>query len=165
MRQEEKMPKKKPCGTIAVLAALTLPGLPTAGPAAAAGSEPLAHVVSVTVEGKPGKYKFEVGVSSADTGCGQYADWWEVLDEDGDLLYRRVLGHSHVDEQPFVRRGGPVPVEPDQIVWVRAHMHPTGYGGTAAKGSVKEGFELFELSADFVAHLAARKPLPRSCRF
>jgi hypothetical protein len=87
-------------------------------------------------------------VSSPDTGCDQYADWWEVLDEEGQLLYRRVLLHSHVGEQPFARSGGSVSVGTEQIVWVRAHMNSRGYGRVAFRGSVQDGFVAFELAAE-----------------
>ncbi|MCB0054175.1 MAG: hypothetical protein KDE24_32035, partial [Caldilinea sp.] len=68
----------------------------------------VADVFGVTVRGDDGAYQFSVEIASPDTGCNQYADWWEVLDSDGNLLYRRILTHSHVDEQPFIRSGGPV---------------------------------------------------------
>jgi hypothetical protein len=125
----------------------------------------LADVTAVSVAGNAGDYQLSVTVSSPDTGCGQYADWWEVLDEAGDLLYRRVLLHSHVSEQPFKRSGGPVAVAVDQVVWVRAHMHPQGYGGVAFKGSVQDGFAAVALGADFAAALATRDPLPEDCDF
>jgi hypothetical protein len=125
----------------------------------------LADVVSVSTSGAPGAYQFAVTVRSADTGCQQYANWWEVLAEDGRLLYRRVLLHSHVDEQPFTRSGGPVSIGPDKVVWVRAHMHPAGYGGTALRGSVRTGFRPAALAADFGANLAQQAPLPRGCDF
>jgi hypothetical protein len=106
-----------------------------------------------------------VGVSSPDEGCDQYADWWEVVTQDGELVYRRILLHSHVNEQPFVRGGGPVDISPDTVVWVRAHMHPTGYGGLAMRGSVAQGFEQTELSPDFASELAETTPLPEGCNF
>lgn len=84
---------------------------------------------------------------------------------DGKLLYRRVLLHSHVDEQPFVRGGGPVSIRPDTVVWVRAHMHPGGYGGVAFKGSVHAGFKPAELSPAFAAGLAQTPPRPEGCDF
>jgi hypothetical protein len=123
----------------------------------------LAGVVSVKSAGEPGVYRLAVGLASPDTGCEQYADWWEVVSLEGDLIYRRILTHSHVAEQPFVRGGGPVPVGADTVVWVRAHMHPTGYGGRAFKGSVEAGFEVASPAAGFAARLAERDPLPKGC--
>lgn len=102
---------------------------------------------------------------SPDTGCDRYADWWEVLDQDGALLYRRVLAHSHPDEQPFTRDGGPVPATAGQILWVRAHLHPDGYGANALKGSVQAGFTAAEPAPGFAAALATTPPLPSSCLF
>ncbi len=134
-------------------------------PSACGAAEPLADVISVETTGEPGAYTFEVGISSPDTGCDRYADWWEVLSEDGELLYRRILTHSHVDEQPFARPGGPVPVGADEVVWVRAHMHPAGFGGQAARGSAAGGFELAALDPDFAPGAAERAPLPEGCRF
>lgn len=133
--------------------------------ATCAASVPVADVVSVERVERDGELWFAVGISSPDTGCDLYADWWEVLSEDGELLYRRVLGHSHVDEQPFVRSGGPVSVEPDQTVWVRAHMSPGGYGGQAYKGSVANGFEPADLRSDFAPEAAEQEPLPEGCEF
>ncbi|MCK4724755.1 MAG: hypothetical protein KAT29_03090 [Anaerolineales bacterium] len=124
-----------------------------------------ADVQSISVNGQPGDYSFSVTVSSPDEGCSQYANWWEVLSPDGELIYRRVLLHSHVGEQPFTRSGGPVPIEPDTVVVVRAHMHLTGYGGKAMKGSVEQGFEPFELSPEAAAHLGEAPPLPEGCNF
>ena len=94
-----------------------------------------ADVLAVQATGQPGAYEFSVSIRSPDKGCAQYADWWEVVSKDSKLLYRRVLLHSHVDEQPFTRSGGPVPIQPDTVVWVRAHMNNSGYGGIAFMGS------------------------------
>lgn len=127
--------------------------------------EILADVISVEVSGNEGAYKFTVGINSPDTGCNQYADWWEVISEDGVLIYRRILLHSHVDEQPFIRSGGAVAISPDSIVWVRAHMHPGGYGGAAFRGSVQAGFSIAELAPDYAAELAENAPLPDGCAF
>ena len=124
-----------------------------------------ADVISVKVSGDPGAYRFAVEIRSPDLGCNQYADWWEVIDENGELVYRRILTHSHVNEQPFVRSGGPVPIAPDTVVWVRAHMNPGGYGGMTYKGSAKVGFEGAEISPDFAAGLAEKPPLPDGCDF
>ena len=128
-------------------------------------STTLAAVRAVQVSGADSAYTFEVTVESPDTGCEQYADWWEVVSLEGELLYRRVLLHSHVNEQPFTRTGGPVPVAADQIVWVRAHMQPGGYGGQAWRGSVQDGFEPADLAPNFAASLANQAPQPTSCAF
>jgi hypothetical protein len=124
-----------------------------------------ADVIAVQASGSPGAYQFSVGIHSPDKGCSQYADWWEVVSTDGKLLYRRVLLHSHVGEQPFTRSGGPVPIQPEMIVWVRAHMNTGGYGGMAFKGSVKTGFAKTEPPANFAPALAKQPPLPDGCAF
>jgi hypothetical protein len=104
-------------------------------------------------------------VSSPDTGCDRYADWWEVISPDGNLLYRRVLLHSHVDEQPFTRTGGPVTIQPAQEVLVRAHLHPDGYTSQAQRGNPRDGWAPVELPAGFADDLATQAPLPADCAF
>jgi hypothetical protein len=124
-----------------------------------------ADVISVAVSGAPGAYDFSVGIRSPDAGCGRYADWWEVLSVDGRLLYRRILFHSHVDEQPFERSGGPVPVGADQVVWVRAHMNRAGYGGTVFRGAARSGFSAAQAAPGFAVHAEKEAPLPSGCAF
>jgi hypothetical protein len=124
-----------------------------------------ADVVAVEVRGEAGAYSFSVTVKSPDEGCDRYADWWEVIGPDGELIYRRVLLHSHVEEQPFTRSGGAVQIEADRVVWIRAHMHPDGYGGSAMRGSVGSGFEPAGLDKDFAFDLAQTSPLPEGCDF
>ena len=124
-----------------------------------------ASVTAVEVSGDSRAYTFAVTVQSPDTGCDQYANWWEVVSEDGTLLYRRILAHSHVEEQPFRRTGGPVAVSSDQLVIVRAHMDPQGYGTQAMQGSAATGFEAIALQEDFAADLATAEPQPQGCAF
>lgn len=124
-----------------------------------------ADVISVEVTGDPNAHTFSVGIASPDEGCHQYADWWEVLTEDGDLVYRRILAHSHVDEQPFLRSGGPVKIDADTIVIVRAHMHPGGYGGTGMKGTINTGFEKIPFDPDFALEVEDQPPQPTGCAF
>ncbi|HAV75896.1 MAG TPA: hypothetical protein DCX53_00935 [Anaerolineae bacterium] len=124
-----------------------------------------ASVLTVSVTGSENKYQFNVEISSPDKGCDQYADWWEVLSEDGKLLYRRVMLHSHVEEQPFTRSGGPVPIDENTIVILRAHMNNGGYGGTVLRGSVSSGFAAYEVDSGFAADVEALPPLPEDCAF
>ena len=125
----------------------------------------VADVISVSVSSNPNDYQFSVGIQSPDTGCDQYADWWEVLSEEGSLIYRRILAHSHVNEQPFVRSGGPVPIEADDVVYIRAHMHPGGYGGDVFKGTVQGGFEESSVPSDFALEVETEEPQPGDCAF
>jgi len=124
-----------------------------------------ANVVSVAVTGQANQYQVSVGISSPDTGCEQYADWWEVLSEDGELIYRRILLHSHVNEQPFTRSGGPVDIGEDTVVYIRAHMNQEGYGGNIMKGSVESGFHNIENPPNFSPDIEIEPPLPSGCNF
>lgn len=125
-----------------------------------------ADVVAVAVSGTSEQYSFSVTLSSPDTGCEQYADWWEVLDPSGALIYRRILAHSHVGEQPFTRSGGPVAITGDREVLVRAHMNTTGYGGVVWRGTADTRFELdSSIDSEFAAEIATAQPLPDGCAF
>ncbi len=126
---------------------------------------PDARILSVSTSGSEGAYSFSVELSSPDTGCDQYADWWEVMSDSGTLIYRRILTHSHVNEQPFTRSGSPVPIAADQSVWVRAHMNNTGYSPLGAKGSVQLGFELVRVDSALGNGLELLEPLPDGCAF
>jgi len=123
-----------------------------------------ASVVSLIVSGKENNYKFNVGVSSPDTGCDQYANWWEIITEDGTLLYRRILAHSHINEQPFVRSGPALKIKANKTVYIRAHMNSSGYGTKVYKGSVNSGFKPAILSTDFSSDLENMQPQPGKCR-
>lgn len=124
-----------------------------------------AKVTEVEVTGNANNYTFAVTVKSPDTGCDRYADWWEVITPEGELLYRRVLLHSHVDEQPFTRTGNPVPISPQQDAIVRVHMSSDGYSTLAQQGSVKSGFTTVTLPEEFAANLESAEPLPQDCAF
>lgn len=126
-----------------------------------------AIVQNVTVSGNEGGYTFYVTLKSPDKGCSQYANWWEVITEEDELVYRRILGHSHVNEQPFTRSGGTVKISATDIIIIRGHMNNAGYGEgeIAMKGSVKTGFNLFEMNADFGADLETMAPQPNGCAF
>lgn len=125
----------------------------------------LADVADVAVSGSEGAYTFSVTIRSPDTGCDQYADWWEVTTESGELVHRRILAHSHVDEQPFTRSSSPIEVDASTTVIVRAHLNPGGYGGAALRGSAADGFAPTDLPSDFAAQLETADPLPTGCAF
>ena len=125
----------------------------------------LGQVTNVEASGQSGAYTFAVTIASPDTGCEAYANWWEVITPEGELIYRRILAHSHVDEQPFIRSGGPVSIEADQPIIVRMHMHPTGYSPYAMKGLIGKALEPHTLSPTFAANLANAAPQPNRCTF
>jgi hypothetical protein len=150
------------------------------GAAGEGGSEsaakPYANVVAVATSGSDGEYTFNVSIESADIDCTQFADWWEVLSEDGTLLYRRILEHSHTDANAttdsgapgntFTRSGGPVPVDAGEVVLVRAHMSRGGYEGVVMRGSASDGFaNAPEIHADFAAGVEDDAPQPTGCAF
>ncbi len=70
----------------------------------ASGSAGEADIVDVKIF-KSGQEKFRIDASvlHADTGWDHYANKFEVLDTEGNILGTRVLHHPHVNEQPFTR--------------------------------------------------------------
>ena len=128
-------------------------------------SENQAAVTDVTYSGEENNYTFSVTIESPDTGCDQYADWWEVISPEGQLLYRRILGHSHVDEQPFTRSGRIVPIKNDEIIYVRAHLNNLGYGSLVYSGTIVGGLFADSLDASFAEELMTTEPLPTNCAY
>ena len=145
--------------------------------AGATGLAPYADVVAVSVpSGSERAYVFSVSIESADIDCTQFANWWEVLTEDGALVYRRILEHSHTDangssdaDQPgntFTRTGGPVPVGVDDVVLVRAHLSTGGYNGQVMRGSAAAGFaQAPDIGGDFAESVEGEAPQPTGCAF
>ena len=130
------------------------------------GEPLLSNVEAVLVTGDPGAYTFAATLRSPDVDCDQYSDWWEVLTPKGTLVYRRILDHSHADEQPFTRDGGPVKVSATDPLIVRGHFHPTGYGGAAMSGSVAKGWVAApDIGKDFAPGVETQDPLPKKCLF
>jgi len=83
------------------------------------------EITAVTV--KDGR--IDVTLVHPDTGWDHYADGWRVEDADGNVLGLRVLGHPHVNEQPFTRSlsiSGPLP----DIIYVRARCNVDGWSET-----------------------------------
>ena len=166
-----------PCSTLLPIA-LLVSGLlacsaesdvdPESTQEAADHNAPAADVIAVetTAVGDPSENRFRLAVTvrSDDVGCERYADWWEVVTLDGVLLQRRILAHSHVDEQPFTRSGEAFELPPDLEVLVRAHLHPTGYAGSALRGSIENGWRPVP-SNSVATELEESGPLPAGCRF
>ncbi|MCB1908419.1 MAG: hypothetical protein KDH15_13710 [Rhodocyclaceae bacterium] len=74
--------------------------------------------------------RFDVTVRHDDEGWNHYADRWDVLAPDGQVLGSRVLLHPHVAEQPFTRSLGGVVIPPElESVRIRAHDKLHGHGG------------------------------------
>jgi len=90
-----------------------------------------ADVVDVRVQMQvDGSYRFDATVRHADVGWDHYADAFEIIGPDGDVLGARVLAHPHVDEQPFTRSLGGVKIPPGVAsVAVRARDKVHGLGG------------------------------------
>lgn len=128
-------------------------------------NNPEANVIAVNTKGTENSYHFSVTLESDETGCEQYANWWEVLSAKGNLLYRRILIHSHPNQQPFTRSGGYVKIDKEDIVYVRAHMNKLGYVGDVFKGSVKNGFEKINNLPDFNKSIEFQSPLPTGCLY
>ena len=72
--------------------------------------------------------RFSVTLEHADTGWEHYANQWDVVSLEGELIKSRVLYHPHVDEQPFTRSlaGVSIPKSARQVK-IRAKDLKHGY--------------------------------------
>ncbi|CAM4403465.1 hypothetical protein ZORO111903_18915 [Zobellia roscoffensis] len=125
----------------------------------------ITKVIKIEVSGNGNGYTFNTTIQSPDTGCDQYADWWEIIDLKGNLIYRRILAHSHVDEQPFSRSGSNILLAANTQVYIRAHINSLGYASNVQKGSVENGFMAVQLDSEFAKELEKVEPLPTGCDF
>jgi len=107
---------------------LILALLALANPLALAGE---ADVVDVDVSCDDESIcRFDVTVLHEDEGWEHFANRWEILSPDGEILATRVLAHPHVDEQPFTRSMANIEIPGDlHEVVVRAHDLVHEYGG------------------------------------
>ena len=109
--------------------------------------------VKATLAGD-GTWTFDVTVEHPDTGWEDYADGWDVVTPDGEVLkadpagaFTRTLAHPHVGEQPFSRSQSGITV-PDGVVLVvvRAHDIVDGFGGREISVQLEavsgDGFEI-----------------------
>ena len=117
-------------------AALILALLPLATPALA--DFPKIESVDAVKSGMG--WRFSVTLSHADTGWDHYADGWEIVDAEGNILGTRQLMHPHVSEQPFTRSLNAVMV-PDGVreVFVRAKCSVAGWSGDLVPVALSPG--------------------------
>lgn len=89
-------------------------------------------IVDATVEAQAnGFYAFSVTILHQDDGWTHYADSWDVLTPDGQVLGTRTLFHPHVEENPFTRSlsNVQVPIGLREVL-IRPHCSRDGYGET-----------------------------------
>ncbi len=99
------------------------------GASAAPARAGTADVVAAKARCQGERCRFAVTVRHSDTGWDHYADGYEVLDAEGEVLATRVLRHPHVDEQPFTRTlDAKIPLTVKEVR-IRAHDSEHGYGG------------------------------------
>lgn len=99
-----------------------------------------ADVVGVRMAQNGDTYRFSVTVRHADAGWDHYADKWEVVTPDGEVIDTRVLAHPHDNEQPFTRSLGSVRIPAGlEKVRVRAHDKVHGFGGREMEVDMKTG--------------------------
>ena len=97
----------------------------------AGASAGTADVVDVAVRCDSGNScTFAVTIRHDDEGWDHYADGFEILTLDGEVIGTRVLRHPHVNEQPFTRALQGVKI-PESLTEVRARAHDSvhGHGG------------------------------------
>ncbi|MEM7293612.1 MAG: hypothetical protein AAF420_09515 [Pseudomonadota bacterium] len=89
-----------------------------------------ADVIDVTIRALTDtSFRINATLEHADTGWEHYADAWDVLDADGNVLGTRVLYHPHVDEQPFTRSLTLTIPKSVKTVTIRAKDSKHEYGG------------------------------------
>jgi hypothetical protein len=84
-----------------------------------------------------GSWTFFVTVQHPDTSWEDYADGWDIVLPDGEVIkpdpdseFTRTLLHPHIDEQPFTRSQSKIKIPPDvTTIRVRAHDLVDGFGG------------------------------------
>jgi hypothetical protein len=112
-----------PAGLLSVL--VLLPSIVMAGKVDVVAAE-----LESTAEGT---FLANVTLQHGDEGWKHYADKWDIVAPDGQILGTRVLYHPHVQEQPFTR--SLIVTIPPQVksVEIRGHDLVHGYGGKTQK--------------------------------
>lgn len=86
------------------------------------------EIVGVEATRSGDAWRFSVTLKHADEGWDHYADLWQVIGPDGNVLGERMLAHPHVNEQPFTRSlGGVVIPAGIDTVTIRARDSVHGF--------------------------------------
>ena len=73
-------------------------------------------------------WSFSVTLKHADSGWEHYADAWQVVDAQGEVLGTRTLFHPHENEQPFTRSLNGVAISDSlTTVYIKAHDNVHGW--------------------------------------
>lgn len=90
-----------------------------------------ADVIEVSkTKSADGTWRFSVTVAHGDEGWEHYANSWQILTPDGDIIATRILAHPHVEEQPFTRNKSGIKIPEDlKEVIVRAGDSVHGFSG------------------------------------
>ncbi len=75
------------------------------------------------------RFRIDATVLHSDTGWDHYANRWDVLAADGQLLGSRELAHPHENEQPFTRSLTLSLPEGTRMVVLQANDSVHGLGG------------------------------------
>ena len=59
-------------------------------------------IVFADLSKRVGSWNVAVTLKHADSGWDHYANGWQIVDENGKVLGKRVLAHPHVHEQHLV---------------------------------------------------------------
>ena len=91
-----------------------------------------ADVLKAEISAKgSGVYRIDVTARHEDAGWDHYANRWDILDLNGNVLGSRVLAHPHDNEQPFTRSLTVNLPEGISVVVIRAHDTVHGLGGVS----------------------------------
>ncbi|WP_246539984.1 hypothetical protein [sulfur-oxidizing endosymbiont of Gigantopelta aegis] len=95
------------------------------------------EVVNVDIQAQGNhQYQFAVTLRHEDGGWDHYANRWEILDTEGNIMATRTLYHPHVNEQPFTRSLTATLPESVKTVIIRAHDSVHQYGDKDMKVSL-----------------------------
>ena len=94
-----------------------------------------------------GTWTFETTVRHNDQGFDHYADAWQVIEPNGQIIAERVLAHPHDTEQPFTRSQTGINISTGTTtVRVRAKCNVHNFGGQEIivdlTGNQSEHFEV-----------------------